>query len=382
MESLIIGTLENYSIKANVVNRTDGPSTTLIEIKTSSKVKDVLALEEELSMVIHAPIRMMPIYANGSIGIEIPKQTKEPVAFEYAENDCTLPIYLGISTVGKKEFFDLSKAPHMLVAGATGQGKSVFLNCLLTALIIVSDAELLLIDPKKVEFTPYAKLNKKKFFKEFLPITDNSLASTALKELCKEMDVRYSTLKDSGCRNIAEYNSTNATKMSYIVCVIDEYADLIGFDKNIEQYVQRITQLARAVGIHMVIATQRPSAEIITGAIKANLPTRVAFKVGSNVDSRVVLDKTGAEKLTGSGDMLFSSGVELQRIQGCHVTCTQIREAIDLCNKRNFLKDLSAMLEGEENPSVSKLQRKLKAWGQDGFDKISEGLELIKVNNA
>jgi DNA segregation ATPase FtsK/SpoIIIE, S-DNA-T family len=378
MEQLIQNTLKQNKIEGTIVKRTEGPSAILIELKIASKIKEILALEEEFSMALRSQVRITPMYKNGTVGIEIPKTVKEPVPFEILNTNHILPIYLGISPDGEKKHFDLTKAPHILTAGATGQGKSVFLNCLLAS-IIPTDALLLLIDPKKVEFAQYSSLNKKKFFQQILPITDTTKACAALEQLCIEMDARYDVLQHFSCRNISEYNRKGGD-MPYVVCVIDEYADLVIADKNVEVSVQRLSQLARAVGIHLVVATQRPSTQIITGAIKANLPTRIAFKVGSNVDSRVILDQGGAEKLTGSGDMLFSFGVETIRIQGCHIANFEIQNIIDKCNQKQFLSELETLLKSENNPSISMLQRKLKIWGQSGFDKISEGLQLLSVS--
>lgn len=340
----IVNTLRNYSIEIQSIKATVGPTVTLYEIVPAPgiRISKIKNLEDDIALSLSAlGIRIIaPIPGRGTIGIEVPNMHKETVAmrtllasekFQNAQMD--LPIALG-KTISNEIFIaDLAKMPHLLMAGATGQGKSVGVNSILVSLLYKkhpSQIKFVLIDPKKVELSLYSIIEK--HFLAKLPgeeepiIVDTKKVVHTLKALTIEMDMRYDLLKDAQVRNIKEYNEKfvsrklNPTKghrfLPYIILVIDEFADLImTAGKEIEQPIARLAQLARAIGIHLIIATQRPSVNIITGTIKANFPARMAFKVTSKVDSRTILDQGGAEQLIGRGDMLLSVGSDMFRIQ-------------------------------------------------------------------
>lgn len=340
----IVETLANYKIKIEKIKATIGPTITLYEIIPAPgvRISKIKNLEDDIALSLSAlGIRIIaPIPGRGTIGIEVPNRKPETVSMQtvlaskkFLENDYDLPVALG-KTISNETFaFDLSKMPHLLVAGATGQGKSVGINAIITSLLYrkhPSQLKFVMIDPKKVELTLYSKLEKHYLAK--LPdfdepiITDTKQVILVLQSLTAEMDTRYNLLKKAEVRNIKEYNDKfvkrrlNPEKghafMPYIVLVIDEFADLImTAGKEIEIPLTRIAQLARAVGIHMIIATQRPSINIITGTIKANFPARIAFRVSSMIDSRTILDSPGANHLVGRGDMLVSLGADLIRVQ-------------------------------------------------------------------
>lgn len=354
----IIETLLNYKIEITKIRATIGPTVTLYEIVPAPgvKISKIKNLEDDIALSLAAlGIRIIaPIPGKGTIGIEVPNKKKQIVSlneviksdkFKNAKMD--LPIALG-KTISNEVFVaDLAKMPHMLIAGATGQGKSVGINTILMSLLYKkhpSQVKLVLIDPKKVELFPYASLDK--HFLAFLPdqdepiITDTSKAINTINSLCIEMDERYDLLKKARARNIKEYNQkfvarnlnpNNGHKfMPFIVLVIDEFADLImTAGKEVELPVARLAQLARAVGIHLIVATQRPSVNIITGTIKANFPARIAYKVTSKIDSRTILDAGGADQLIGRGDMLLSVGSNIVRLQCAFVDTPEVESVID-----------------------------------------------------
>ena len=292
-----------------------------VKISQVSKVSDDLALNLGVDSV-------SVVRGRGFIGLDIPKENPKTVLFSQfssIQDDKKLPVFIGESVGGKPFYFDLATAPHLLVAGTTGSGKSVFLNCLINSLMKAHTPEQLkfvLIDVKRVEFLPYENMSY--LLKPI--ITEPEKAESMLDFLVAEMESRYSTLSAAGCRNIADYNEKGGN-MPYIVCVIDEFADLMSLKKStIEMNVQRLAQKARACGIHLVIATQRPSVDVLTGVIKANIPTRLAFQVANKTDSRVIIDEGGAEKLTGKGDCLFyTPGKQPERIAGAFISDSEIK---------------------------------------------------------
>ncbi|MEZ4992957.1 MAG: DNA translocase FtsK [Saprospiraceae bacterium] len=354
----IIETLLNYKIEITKIRATIGPTVTLYEIVPAAgvRISRIKNLEDDIALSLAAlGIRIIaPIPGKGTIGIEVPNKKKQIVSmrevlahdkFRRAKMD--LPIGLGKTISNEVFVVDLAKMPHLLVAGATGQGKSVGINAILVSLLYKkhpSQVKLVLIDPKKVELFPYSELEH--HFLAFLPGSDEPITTETnrvihtLNSLCIEMDTRYDLLKKGGARNIKEYNEKfvkrqlNPQKghrfLPFIVLVIDEFADLImTAGKEIELPIGRLAQLARAVGIHLIIATQRPSVNIITGVIKANFPARIAFKVTAKVDSRTILDSGGADQLIGHGDMLLSVGGEMVRLQGAFVDTPEVERVID-----------------------------------------------------
>ena len=349
----IIQTLDNYGIKIKEIKATVGATVTLYEIipEAGVRISKIRNLEDDIALSLSAlGIRIIaPIPGKGTIGIEVPNKTPQIVSMhsviaskKFQEAKHELPIVFGKTITNEVFTVDLCKMPHILVAGATGQGKSVGLNAIITSLLYKkhpSQLKFVLIDPKKVEFSIYSNIEK--YFLAKLPdadeaiITDVTKVVQTLNSLTKEMDSRYDLLKKAHVRTIIEYNNKfvkrtlNPDKghrfLPYIVVIIDEFGDLImTAGKDIELPIARIAQLARAVGIHMIIATQRPSTNIITGSIKANFPARVAFKVSSMIDSRTILDCPGANQLIGRGDMLISQGSDLVRIQCAIVDTPEI----------------------------------------------------------
>lgn len=364
----ILRTLENYSIKIEHIKATIGPTVTLYEIVPAPgvRISKIKNLENDIALSLAAlGIRIIaPIPGKGTIGIEVPNQNPDIVSmravlasekFQHAKMD--LPIALG-KTISNETFVtDLAKMPHLLMAGATGQGKSVGINAILASLLYKkhpSQLKLVLIDPKKVELTPYSKIIR--HFLAKLPdaeeaiITDTKKALYTLNSLCIEMDNRYGLLKDAGVRNIKEYNerfiqrklnpNNGHSFLPYIVVIVDEFADLImTAGKEVETPIARLAQLARAIGIHLIIATQRPSTNIITGVIKANFPARLAFRVSSQIDSRTILDSGGAEQLIGRGDMLISTGNDLTRIQCAFIDTPEVEKLTDFIGSQRGYAD-------------------------------------------
>ncbi|MFN5877644.1 MAG: DNA translocase FtsK 4TM domain-containing protein [Flavobacteriales bacterium] len=352
----IVETLSHYKIDIAKIKATVGPTVTLYEIIPAPgvRISKIKNLEDDIALSLSAlGIRIIaPIPGKGTIGIEVPNSKPEMVSMrsliaseKFQNSDAELPIVMGKTITNETYTFDLTKMPHLLVAGATGQGKSVGLNAILISLLYKkhpAQVKFVLVDPKKVELTLYNKIER--HFLAKLPgeedaiITDTSKVVNTLNSLCIEMDDRYQLLKEAGCRTIKEYNAKfiarrlNPEKghryLPYIVVLIDEFADLImTAGKEVEHPIARIAQLARAVGIHLIVATQRPSVNVITGMIKANFPARIAFRVLSKIDSRTILDASGADQLIGRGDMLVSTGQDLTRLQ-CGFVDTPEVEAI------------------------------------------------------
>ncbi len=354
----ILRVLKNFSVEIASIKATIGPTVTLYEIVPAAgvKINKIRNLEDDIALSLSAlGIRIIaPIPGKGTIGIEVPNKNPQIVSMEsiinsrkFQETDYELPMALGKTITNEVFMADLAKMPHLLVAGATGQGKSVGLNAILTSLLYKkhpAELKLVMVDPKKVEFSVYnpivnhflAQVEGTEDTEEPI-ITDVDKVKATLKSLCVEMDTRYDLLKRARARNVKEYNQKfkdrqlnpeNGHKfMPYIVVIIDEFGDLImTAGKEIELPIARIAQLARAVGIHMIIATQRPTTNIITGTIKANFPALIAFKVASVVDSRTILDRTGANQLVGKGDMLFLSGSEPVRVQCAFVDTPEVEK--------------------------------------------------------
>lgn len=359
----ILETLSNYSIKIDSIKATIGPTVTLYEIVPAPgiRISKIKNLEDDIALSLAAlGIRIIaPIPGKGTIGIEVPNQDPEIVSMRLAiasdkfqNAKMELPIVMGKTITNENFVFDLAKMPHLLMAGATGQGKSVGLNAVITSLLYKkhpSQLKFVLVDPKKVELTLYNKIERHYLAKlpdtEEAIITDNQKVINTLNSLCIEMDTRYGLLKDAQVRNIVEYNSKFIARklnpndghkfLPYIVLVIDEFADLImTAGKEVETPIARLAQLARAIGIHLIIATQRPSANIITGIIKANFPGRIAFRVTSGIDSRTILDSSGADQLIGRGDMLISQGNDLVRVQCAFVDTPEVEQICDFIGEQ------------------------------------------------
>jgi len=432
----IVETLRQYKIEITKIRATIGPTITLYEIVPAPGIRIVKIknLEDDIALSLSAlGIRIIaPIPGRGTIGIEVPNQNPELVSMrsilsskKFLETPAELPVALGKTIANETYTFDLTKMPHILVAGATGQGKSVGLNVIITSLLYKkhpAELKFVFIDPKKVELNLYTALEKHYLAKlpsEEEPIVnDVQKAKYTLNSLNTEMDHRYELLKKAHARNIKEYNDKfiqrrlNPEKghhfMPYIVVIIDEFADLfMTAGKEIELPIARIAQLARAVGIHMVIATQRPSTNVITGIIKANFPTRIAFKVASMIDSRTILDTPGANQLVGKGDMLISSGSTMTRVQCAFIdtpeleklcqfissqrgfpTAFQLPEVegseeegtgnIDLSGKDELFDDAARLVVMNQLGSTSMIQRKL-AIGYNRAGRIMDQLEKAGI---
>ncbi|ANW95671.1 cell division protein FtsK [Wenyingzhuangia fucanilytica] len=354
----IVDTLNNYKIGIAQIKATVGPTITLYEIvpEAGIRISKIKNLEDDIALSLSAlGIRIIaPIPGKGTIGIEVPNQKATVVSMNsviasnrFQQSKMELPIALGKTIANETFIFDLAKAPHLLMAGATGQGKSVGLNAILTSLLYKkhpAEIKFVLVDPKKVELTLFNKIERHYLAK--LPDTDDAIITDTTKvihtlnSLCIEMDNRYDLLKDAMVRNIKEYNEKfKARKLNpndghkflpYIVLVIDEFADLImTAGKEVETPIARLAQLARAIGIHLIVATQRPSVNVITGIIKANFPLRIAFRVTSKIDSRTILDAPGADQLIGRGDLLISSGNDLIRVQCAFVDTPEVEKITD-----------------------------------------------------
>lgn len=351
----IVNTLRNYKIDIVKISATPGPTVTLYEIVPApgTRINKIKNLEDDIALSLSAlGIRIIaPIPGKGTIGIEVPNFNPQIVSMktmltspQFVDTKYELPIAIGKTISSEPYVADLAKMPHLLMAGATGQGKSVGLNAIISSLLFKKhpcDLKFVMVDPKKVELSLYSKIERHYLAKlpdsEEAIITDVKKVVRTLNSLCIEMDQRYDLLKAAGCKKITEYNAKFCSRrllpteghryMPYIVLVIDEFADLImTAGKEIEMPIARLAQLARAVGIHLIIATQRPTVNIITGTIKANFPARIAFKVSSRVDSKTILDTSGAEQLIGRGDMLISAGSDLIRLQCALIDTEEIEK--------------------------------------------------------
>jgi len=380
----IIDTLRNYKIGIEKIKATIGPTVTLYEIipEAGVRISKIKSLEDDIALSLSAlGIRIIaPIPGKGTIGIEVPNKNRKIVSMKslisskkYQDAEMELPLALGKTISNETLVVDLTKMPHLLVAGATGQGKSVGINAIITSILYKkhpAEVKFILVDPKKVELTLFNKIERHYLAK--LPdsdesiITDTKKVVKTLKSLCIEMEKRYELLKDGMCRNIKEYNSKFKKRklnpndghkfLPYLVLVVDEFADIImTAGKEVENPIGRLAQLARAVGIHLIIATQRPSVNVITGLIKANFPARIAFKVTAKVDSRTILDSGGADQLIGNGDMLFTQGNDLIRLQCGFIDTDEIEKITDIIGSQRGYSEAYLLPECEED-SISSLE--------------------------
>jgi len=376
----IVETLRNYNIGIKSVKATIGPTVTLYEIipEAGVRISKIKNLEDDIALSLSAlGIRIIaPMPGKGTIGIEVPNKNATIVSMysviasqKFQKAEMELPIALGKTISNETFVVDLAKMPHLLMAGATGQGKSVGINAVLASLLYKkhpAEVKFVLVDPKKVELTLFNKIERHYLAKlpdsEEAIITDNTKVINTLNSLCIEMDNRYELLKNAFCRNIKEYNTKfKARKLNpndghqflpYIVLVVDEFADLImTAGKEVETPIARLAQLARAIGIHLIIATQRPSVNVITGLIKANFPARIAFRVISKIDSRTILDSSGADQLIGRGDMLFTQGNDLTRVQCAFIDTPEIERITEFIGSQKAYPDAHLLPEyiGEEN---------------------------------
>jgi DNA segregation ATPase FtsK/SpoIIIE, S-DNA-T family len=432
----IVDTLRNYKIEIAQIKATVGPSVTLYEIvpEAGIRISKIKSLEDDIALSLSAlGIRIIaPIPGKGTIGIEVPNKNPTMVSMKsvigsakFQEAEMELPIALGKTISNETFVVDLAKMPHLLMAGATGQGKSVGLNAVLTSLLYKkhpAEVKFVLVDPKKVELTLFNKIERHYLAKlpdsEDAIITDNAKVVNTLNSLCVEMDNRYSLLKDAMVRNIKEYNDKfKARKLNpenghrflpYIVLVVDEFADLImTAGKEVEVPIARLAQLARAIGIHLIIATQRPSVNVITGLIKANFPARIAFRVTSKIDSRTILDTQGADQLIGRGDLLYSNGNDVVRVQCAFIDTPEVEKItdfigsqkayatayllpefvgedtsinldFDISERDSLFREAAEIIVNAQQGSASLLQRKLKL-GYNRAGRLIDQLEAAGI---
>ena len=432
----IVETLKNYNIGIASIKATIGPTVTLYEIVPDAgvRISKIKNLEDDIALSLSAlGIRIIaPIPGKGTIGIEVPNKNSTIVSMhsvissqKFQKSEMQLPVALGKTISNETFVFDLAKMPHLLMAGATGQGKSVGLNAVLTSLLYKkhpAEVKFVLVDPKKVELTLFNKIERHYLAKlpdsEEAIITDNTKVINTLNSLCIEMDNRYEMLKNAMCRNIKEFNEKfKARKLNpndgfhylpYIVLVVDEFADLImTAGKEVETPIARLAQLARAIGIHLIIATQRPSVNVITGIIKANFPARVAFRVTSKIDSRTILDGSGADQLIGRGDMLFTQGNDMIRLQCAFVDTPEVEKItefigsqkayssayllpeyvgeesgtsidIDILDRDKLFREAAEIIVTAQQGSASLLQRKLKL-GYNRAGRLIDQLEAAGI---
>ncbi|WP_340201952.1 FtsK/SpoIIIE family DNA translocase [Ascidiimonas sp. W6] len=432
----IVETLRHYKIEISQIKATIGPTVTLYEIvpEAGIRISKIKNLEDDIALSLAAlGIRIIaPIPGKGTIGIEVPNKNASIVSMrsviassKFQKAEMELPLALGKTISNETFVVDLAKMPHLLMAGATGQGKSVGLNAILTSLLYKkhpAEVKFVLVDPKKVELTLFNKIER--HFLAKLPdtedaiITDNNKVINTLNSLCIEMDDRYELLKNALVRNIKEYNEKFKSRklnpndghkfLPYIVLVVDEFADLImTAGKEVEMPIARLAQLARAVGIHLIIATQRPSVNVITGIIKANFPARIAFRVTSKIDSRTILDSQGADQLIGRGDMLYTQGNDIVRIQCAFVDTPEVAKIteyigsqraypeahqlpeysgedsgtsldVDISDRDALFRDAAEVIVNAQQGSASLLQRKLKL-GYNRAGRIIDQLEAAGI---
>ncbi len=431
----IVETLLNFKIGISSIKATIGPTVTLYEIVPDAgiKVSKIKSLEDDIALSLAAlGIRIIaPIPGKGTIGIEVPNKNREMVSMRsvlstknFVNADKDLPIAFGKTIANEVFVTDLAKMPHLLMAGSTGQGKSVGLNVILTSLLYKkhpAELKFVLVDPKKVELSLFSKIER--HYLASLPdakeaiVTDTKKAIYVLESLCTEMDNRYGLLKKAACRHIREYNKKFINRqlnpqnghdyLPYIVLIIDELADLMMVaGKEVETPIARLAQLARAIGIHLIIATQRPSVNVITGIIKANFPARLSFRVISKIDSRTILDTSGAEQLVGMGDMLLSNGSEIIRLQCAFIDTDEVeylcnyigeqqgyptaymlpeceqenetKEGVDMSNKDEMFKEAARLVVTHQQGSTSLIQRRLSL-GYNRAGRIMDQLEAVGI---
>lgn len=432
----IVATLTNFKIGISSIKATIGPTVTLYEIVPDAgiKISRIKNLEDDIALNLAAlGIRIIaPIPGKGTIGIEVPNKNREMVSIRsvlssptFSKSDRELPVALGKTISNELFVIDLTKMPHLLVAGATGQGKSVGLNVILTSLLYKkhpSQLKFVLVDPKKVEMSLFSKIERHYLAKlpnsEEAIITDTKKVVYTLNSLCIEMENRYEMLKDAGAKNLKEYNAKFVSRklnpkeghrfLPYIILVIDELADLMmTAGKEVETPIARLAQLARAIGIHLVVATQRPSVNVITGVIKANFPARLSFRVTSKIDSRTILDTGGADQLVGQGDMLLSAGSEIIRLQSPFVDTPELDKivdfigsqrgydsayllpefegedeggpsAVDLSDRDAMFEEAARLIVHHQQGSTSLIQRKLKL-GYNRAGRLIDQLEAAGI---
>ena len=432
----IVDTLRNYKIEIAQIKATVGPSVTLYEIvpEAGIRISKIKSLEDDIALSLSAlGIRIIaPIPGKGTIGIEVPNKNPTMVSMKsvigsakFQEAEMELPIALGKTISNETFVVDLAKMPHLLMAGATGQGKSVGLNAVLTSLLYKkhpAEVKFVLVDPKKVELTLFNKIERHYLAKlpdtEDAIITDNAKVVNTLNSLCVEMDNRYSLLKDAMVRNIKEYNDKFKSRklnpenghrfLPYIILVVDEFADLImTAGKEVEIPIARLAQLARAIGIHLIIATQRPSVNVITGLIKANFPARIAFRVTSKIDSRTILDTQGADQLIGRGDLLYTNGNDVVRVQCAFIDTPEVEKItdfigsqkayatayllpefvgedsginldMDISERDTLFREAAEIIVNAQQGSASLLQRKLKL-GYNRAGRLIDQLEAAGI---
>ena len=432
----IVDTLRNYKIEIAHIKATVGPSVTLYEIvpEAGIRISKIKSLEDDIALSLSAlGIRIIaPIPGKGTIGIEVPNKNPTLVSMKsvigsakFQEAEMELPIAFGKTISNETFVVDLAKMPHLLMAGATGQGKSVGLNAVITSLLYKkhpAEIKFVLVDPKKVELTLFNKIERHYLAK--LPdmdeaiITHNDKVINTLNSLCVEMDNRYTLLKDAMVRNIKEYNDKFKSRklnpenghrfLPYIILVVDEFADLImTAGKEVETPIARLAQLARAIGIHLIIATQRPSVNVITGLIKANFPARIAFRVTSKIDSRTILDGQGADQLIGRGDMLYTNGNDVVRVQCAFIDTPEVEKItefigsqkayatayllpefigeesginldMDISDRDTLFREAAEVIVNAQQGSASLLQRKLKL-GYNRAGRLIDQLEAAGI---
>ncbi|MCQ2250693.1 MAG: DNA translocase FtsK 4TM domain-containing protein [Bacteroidales bacterium] len=435
-KTTIVNVLKDFKIKITKISARIGPTVTLYEITPAPgiKISKIQNLEKDIMMNIKAKgIRIIaPIPGRGTVGIEVPNKTPETVTMEslvssakYQNTEYELPLMIGKTVSSEAYMIDLVKCPHMLVAGATGQGKSVGLNAIIASILYKkhpAQVKFVLVDPKKVELTLYKRIEK--HFLAKLPNSDDAIITevdqvkATLNSLTVEMTNRYDLLKEAECRNIKEYNAKFVARrlnperghkfLPYIVVVIDEFADLImTAGKDVEKPLARLAQLARAIGIHLIVATQRPDVKVITGTIKANFPVRIAFRVMSQIDSRTILDQSGAENLIGRGDMLINTGSEITRLQCAFIDTPELEditqyiasqqgyvttyelpepdieageagEEVDLSRRDSLFEEAARIVVTTQQGSTSMLQRKLEI-GYNRAGRIMDQLEAAGI---
>ena len=401
-KDLINATLLSFKITTYDFEEIQGAAVTLYKFRPQLgvRVSKIRGLKDELAAVLGvSSVRIIAPLADGSVGIEVPNKQKPVLPLseilcspEYLTSDMALPLAIGRTVTNSIFMADLADMPHLLVAGATGQGKSVGLNVMLMSLLhkkTPDEMKLVLIDPKKVELSVYSKLVGS--YLAHPVITEVEEAQNVLTALCNIMDERYDLVSSAGKRNIKEYNSLSIVEpLPYIVVVIDEYGDLVmQAGREMERAICRLAQKARAVGIHLIISTQRPSATVVTGNIKANFPVRIAFRTTTGTDSRVVLDQTGAEKLTGRGDMIYFAGAETTRVQCAYAgidevlqTVSDIADSYDEYEAKEIFKIQEYTSVQTEDDRIEQYKKAIQGLGYSREDRDKKDYLFAKIVNG
>lgn len=401
-KDLINATLLSFKITTYDFEEIQGAAVTLYKFRPQLgvRVSKIRGLKDELAAVLGvSSVRIIAPLADGSVGIEVPNKQKPVLPLseilcspEYLTSDMALPLAIGRTVTNSIFMADLADMPHLLVAGATGQGKSVGLNVMLMSLLhkkTPDEMKLVLIDPKKVELSVYSKLAGS--YLAHPVITEVEEAQNVLSALCNIMDERYDLVSSAGKRNIKEYNSLSIVEpLPYIVVVIDEYGDLVmQAGREMERAICRLAQKARAVGIHLIISTQRPSATVVTGNIKANFPVRIAFRTTTGTDSRVVLDQTGAEKLTGRGDMIYFAGAETTRVQCAYAgidevlqTVSDIADSYDEYEAKEIIKIEQYTSVQTEDDRIEQYKKAIQGLGYSREDRDKKDYLFAKIVNG